>query len=191
MAGCVALTQAQVEQVLSQVSNKRDRCLLLVGLHTGFRISELLSLRICDVFQAGRVVSVLKVARKNMKGKVASREVPLHPRAQEAIVQLLADMACPETCPLFQSRNGDKDGNRKALSRTQAIVTIKEMIKLAGVQGQVASHCLRKTFSAKIYRALGNDLFATSKALGHSDIRNTVRYLPIDNDAIAAAILAA
>jgi integrase len=193
MSGCVALTQCQVEQVLSQVTNKRDRALLIVGLYTGFRISELLSLTVGDVIQHGQVVEVLKVQKRNMKGKTSAREVPLNAKAQEAILSLVSVDTNPAN-PLFQSRNGNAQGNVKALSRNQAIATLKKMFALAQVQGMTGSHVMRKTFAYKIHKAVGFDILKTAAALGHKGgfaVINTARYLPVDQSEVTTAILAA
>jgi hypothetical protein len=49
---------------------------------------------------------------------------------------------------------------------------------------------MRKSFAEKVYAGLQFDLLATSAALGHKDIRNTIRYLVPNKSKINAAILA-
>jgi hypothetical protein len=52
---------------------KRDNCLFILVIRTGYRISELLSLRVQDVQQHGKIVDKVAVARKAMKGGKAGK----------------------------------------------------------------------------------------------------------------------
>jgi integrase len=56
MNGCRPLTDAEVELVRKTFAGRyaaRDRCLFILGIETGFRISELLSVRLGDVWRHG------------------------------------------------------------------------------------------------------------------------------------------
>jgi hypothetical protein len=60
--------------------------LFIVGHRTDFRISELLSLRVVDCMEHGKIVDHLTVQRQHMKGgkagKTSGRTVALHPEAR-------------------------------------------------------------------------------------------------------------
>jgi integrase/recombinase XerD len=92
MQGSRPLTDLEIEIVLTHLTSIRDRTLCLVGIRTGFRISELISLRVENVTQYGQVANQITVARSNMKGKNSSRTVPLHPQAKKALEEHLAQM---------------------------------------------------------------------------------------------------
>ena len=52
-----------MEILAASMRTPRDRCLLLLGVYTGFRVSELLSLTVGDVLTRGdQVASVLRRA---------------------------------------------------------------------------------------------------------------------------------
>ena len=88
MRGCRPLTETEVQAVLGQLDGPRgarDRTLFLLGVRSGFRISEILSLRLGDVVQAGRLVDRVRVSRRHMKGKREGRTVLLHPVARAAL----------------------------------------------------------------------------------------------------------
>ena len=88
MRGCRPLTDAEIARVLGALAGPtaaRDRALFLLGLKAGFRVSELLSLRLGDVFQAGRIAARVTVARRHVKGRTAGRTVLLHPAAKAAL----------------------------------------------------------------------------------------------------------
>jgi len=54
---------------------------------------------------------------------------------------------------------------------------LKALFALADVLGNVATHSLRKTFAAEIYRLLDGKLEKVQVALGHRSITSTVAYL--------------
>lgn len=187
MSGCRALTPTEIQLVISKLVSSRDKALFVLGVRSGLRISELLSLTIGDVYRSGRVLDVIRVARKNTKGKAGSRTIPLHRECRDALYAHCLRLKDDASLPLFQSRNGEA----KPISRFQAHAILKTAYEAGGLRGPgLACHTMRKSFSEKVYAALGHDLVATSAALGHKDIRNTVRYLEPNKAKVAAAILA-
>lgn len=185
MSGCRALTESEIQSVTAALVSSRDKALFILGIRSGFRISELLSLKVSDVFARGHVLDEVRVVRRNTKGSVASRTIPLHREAREALYALCLGLEAAS--PLFQSRNGVN----QPISRFQAHAILKTAYEAGGLRGPgLACHTMRKSFSEKVYAALGHDLVATSAALGHKDIRNTVRYLEPNKEKVAAAILA-
>jgi integrase len=70
MRGCRPLTDSEIALVSRSFGGTyaaRDRALFIVGIKTGFRIAELLSLQVGDVWQYGRVVDQVTVERAHMK----------------------------------------------------------------------------------------------------------------------------
>lgn len=185
MSGCRALTESEIQLVTKSLESKRDKALFILGVRSGFRISELLSLCVKDVFSKGRILDSCRVVRRNTKGAISSRTIPLHREARDALYALCLGLEA--NSPLFQSRNGVN----QPISRFQAHNILKTAYEAGGLRGPgLACHTMRKSFSEKVYVALGHDLVATSAALGHKDIRNTVRYLEPNKAKVAAAILA-
>lgn len=191
MKGCRPLTDAEVADVLASFYGRfaaRDRALFVLGTKSGFRISELLSLRIADVIQAGRIVDRVTVRRAKMKKKLEGRTVKLNHAAKAALMtwidQLhgLGYMSADDF--VFQSRVG---GNR-AICKVQAWKIIHRTAVDAGLTGTIGTHSLRKTFANDMYEKLGHDLVRTAKALGHLNINSTVSYLSFREEDIDAAI---
>lgn len=192
MKGCRPLDQDEIKKVVKSFSGdfeKRDRALFLLGLKTGFRISELLSLRIGDVIQGGQIVDRLSVSRRNMKRKTEGRTVILHPEAKETLSAWLVE-SCPtdalETF-FFLSRRGEN----RPITRVQAWRILNRAFEAAGVHGKTGTHSMRKTFAHRVYDALDGDLIKLQKALGHRNINSTVSYLSFREEEIDQAILAA
>jgi integrase len=134
MRGCRPLSDEELVLVAKSFAGtfaKRNKALFVVGHRTGFRISELLSLRVGDVLQHGRIVEELSVQRRHMKGgkagKTSGRTIKLHPEARaalsvwlRALQKLLKRSLAPEL-PVFCSRVKDPTtGLKRAISREQA-----------------------------------------------------------------------
>lgn len=66
------LDEARLEPVLA-AAVPRDRLLVVLGMETGLRISELSSLRVGEVWQAGAPVRVLRLSRARLKGGAGVR----------------------------------------------------------------------------------------------------------------------
>jgi integrase len=186
MIGCRSFTETEVSAVLSHLSNKRDRALFLLGVKSGFRISELLSLKVDDVLQYDTVLDRISVARSRMKGKVQGRSVALHPDAATSILELIRGDGLKAGDYLFQS----KKGVNSPITRVQAWRRLKRAYCVARLTGKVATHSMRKTFASRVYDRLGRDLVKTQKALGHKSINSTVSYLAFRQEDIDEAVLA-
>ena len=194
MKGCRALTKTEIRKTVRAFAGKyrlRDRALFLLGLHTGFRITELLSLRVCDVVADGRMLDRVVVRRANVKGKVEGRSVVFHPTAQRAVLVWLRELQrlgyLTKDTFLFQSR---ARGNRP-ITGARAWSAYMAAFQRAGVAGQLGTHSTRKTFAKHVYETTGRDFFRTQQALGHKDPKSTTAYLTVDQDEIDRAILAA
>lgn len=200
MKGCRPLNMIEVGRVLERLRGTRlamrDRCLVQLGLYTGFRISELLSLRVGDVVQEGRVLERVVVERRNMKGKKQSRDVVLNERARAALrawLPVLYDWR--DNGPdlyLFQSTRGGR------LTRRQAGRIMERLAKELVLPPRIATHSLRKTFAGAIYQR-GLDTWTPGeelpvrvvmKALGHRSVDATERYLGLDVRQVDGAVLA-
>ena len=154
------------ESLLPHFSKPTHRLFYALGLKTGFRVSELLSLRVRDVFHpSGEVLSLVTVERRNMKGKRSSRSVPLSAQSKEFIrTQATPDLSSPDA-HLFQF-------GRRAANLFLDVARIK-----AGSETRVACHSMRKTFAKRVFDVSGRDLTITQKLMGHSSINSTVQYL--------------
>ena len=100
----------------------RNRGLFMLGVSTGGRISELLSLTIGDVYQNRNPVTDLLFDRSIVKGGEVSRAVPVNTDGMRAIDELVRRhreqyRTVKASRPLFPSRNGH---GRKRMTRRAA-----------------------------------------------------------------------
>lgn len=193
MKGCRPFTDAEVIAVLEELGRtrhpERDRALFVLGLRTGFRISELLSLRLRDIVQNGTCVNHVTVQKCNMKKKRESRGITLHPEARAALILqvnalLQLGYSDPDTY-IFRSRQG---GNRP-LSRIRAYEILTHTYAKLGLPGKLGTHGMRKTFAKRVYAFFKNDLLRTQKMMGHVSVDSTVKYLSFDEAELDEAAL--
>lgn len=192
MKGARPLTDEEVRLVLGQFRGRfalRDKCLLRLGITSGFRISELLSIRVGAAIRDGRVVDRLTVERKSMKRKIEGRTVLLHPDAKAAILDWYKAMqregvVTPDTY-LFRSRNGEN----KPISRNQAWKLLNKVFDRCGLTGCLGTHVLRKTFADRMFDKLDRNIFSLHKALGQKNVNSAASYISFREDEIEKAIL--
>jgi len=193
-SGCRPLSEDEIVRLLKACQSRyraRDVTIILMGMHTGFRISELLSLRVKDVWNGSEVTKEVKVAKGFMKGKKKSRTMPLHEKVRDAIHSLLQSsrMWHPlfQDWPLFHAQ-----GCQKRLSSRQAFEIVVAAAASAGLDiERVGTHTLRKTFARRMWVSplVNRDPAMMARLLGHDNWGNTLRYLEF-TDELDAAVLA-
>lgn len=184
MKGCRALRDREIRAVLKVLNEQRyglrNKTLFLVGLKTGFRISELISIQVEDVYQGDRIIESLTIPRRNRKGKVRSHTIYLNKVAREAIMALiLSGINGPW---LFPSRQKGNHISAKHASRVLKEAFREADLDGAYIDGLLSTHSMRKTFAKKIYDLPDTDLKDVKDSLGHEKLSTTVDYLPEDFD---------
>lgn len=183
------------EKILSHLRDKgyaRDALLVEMGAFLGFRISELLTLRVADVTTDGVPRSEVVVLRRHLKGgkgerrrAVRSRRIVVPERLRRSLADYLKQTLLLPGSYIFQSREG---GNRP-ISRFQAHRIIVTAAAAVGVHGRISTHSLRKSFIKRIYTISGHDLIKTQRIVGHSSPLTTARYLETDQADLDALVL--
>lgn len=189
MKGCRPFTDTEIEQMLAATNGRyhlRDRLMILFGCKVGFRISEILSLKVKDVFQHGTVPNHVEVQRKAVKGKREGRKVVLHQKVKDAIIEyLLSNLRFDPNSPLFESQVG----HNRPITRQQAWNIITEAADRCKLTGKIGTHSCRKTFASNVYEKSGHCLLKTKAALGHTCIRTTEKYLSFAESEVESIIL--
>lgn len=192
MKGCRPLTTQEVSQVLASFGDDhrstRNRCLFTLGLNTGLRVSELLSIQVGDLAQLEPVVKIhtsVHIRQRAVKGQTEGRIVRLNTKARAALHDWLTvaqTWRVTTTTRLFCSQR------LKPISRVHTWRIFNQMFAHIGLQGVLGTHCMRKTFADRMYDLLGGDLKQLQGALGHKWITSTSQYLSFKEDAINDAI---
>ncbi len=175
------LTKDEVDTLLRAPSGRaptgiRNRALLTVLYRAGLRISEALTLRPKDLDRQAGSLRVL-----HGKGD-KSRTVGMPPEAFAAIERWLdvrSGRGINGNSTVFCTLDG------KPMKDAYVRAMLPRMATRAGIEKRVHAHGLRHTMAAEM-RAEGQDIGIISKALGHSSIATTARYL--DHVAPAAVV---
>ena len=167
----------------------RNRGLFMLGVSTGGRISELLSLTVGDVWQNRAAVTDLLFDRSIVKGGEISRAVPVNRDGRQAIHELIAwhrdrYNTIHKSRPLFPSRNGQ---GTQRMSRRTAHNVLKQAYEAAGLNGHLATHSLRKSFAQRLYDRTG-DIFVVQEMLGHRNVATTQKYLGVNYASVRDAL---
>lgn len=156
----------------------RDRALLETLYATGSRASEVVSLRLEDVYLDS---AFLKCTGKGSKQRV----VPLGRAAVEALRAYLGEQrnqlvkALTDVPWVFVSRGG------KALTREMLWVIVKKYVVRSGVNLRVSPHTLRHSFATHLLSG-GADLRTVQELLGHASIQTTQIYTHVDRERLRA-----
>jgi integrase len=205
VAGCRPLTPDEIAAldapgVFAGRYSRRDRALFTLGRYSGFRVRELLSLRVKDLMHpGGRFVERIHVERRNIKRKRQGRQIPFHPAARLAvrdwIKELFAAGHVGRNVCVFRSQKGRDE----AMSVSQAWRVINRVFVRAGLDGKVATHSMRKTFAMGIYnkaqerQSAGehiDPIRCAMHGLGHKSVATTERYLDFDAQLVEDLTLA-
>lgn len=171
----------KISEVFEGTFAVRNRSLFMLGVSVGGRISELIALKVNDVWQNGKPVADLLFDRNIVKGGEVSRAVPVNVDGRQAIEDLIAwhlevyEDVDPKR-PLFPSRKGK---GLKAMTRIAAHNALKEAFEAAGLNGKLGTHSLRKSYAQRLYEQT-NDIYAVQEMLGHKSVVTTQRYLGVN-----------
>lgn len=153
----------------------RDHCLFVLGINSGLRVSDLLSLTVGDVVDVKGKVRDRITLREQKTGK--AKNFPISQTAAKAIKDYLAIReGAGQATPLFLSRK-----EKGHLQRAQAYKIISDAARAVGIQEAIGTHTLRKTFGYWAYRE-GKDLTLIQKLLNHASPAVTLAYIGITQD---------
>lgn len=142
----------------------RDRCLLLVMMWSGLRVSEAVQLELQDVDLAAHVVLV-----RHAKGG-EPRPVPAPSELGPQLLQYLMQRPPTPTPMLFLSK-AQRQGQHGALTANGVRQMLERRCEQAGMR-RLHPHLLRHGFAMELLNA-GMQLSAVSKAMGHADVKIT------------------
>jgi integrase len=191
MKGCRPLTDKEVERFLRSLSGRyavRDKALFMLGWATGYRVSELLSMSIGDVWQFGQVATHIAVKREAVKGRKEGQSVPLNQKARPYIVEWVRfslNAGRTPASPLFWSQKNPA----KPICRQQVNRLFDAAKDKARLEGKISTHSMRKTFAKRVYDRLDGNIFKVQQAMRHRQPGSTVSYMSFENSEIDAAIL--
>lgn len=157
--------------------DKRDAALFALGVATGLRRTELLSLTWAQVQTKGRKTFLINVKTKGNKKRrvIVQKWAVKHLKTWGDVTGRDGHMFVG-----FMSRRGERF-TEKPVNAVACSKIVKRLGKIVGIDG-LAPHDLRRTHAAMMYDA-GKSVRDIQASLGHSSIVTTEKYLkPIQAD---------
>lgn len=179
------LTIKEIDLLVSNINistNEGERNIALIETlyGCGLRVSELISLKISDLFFSE---GFIKVTGKGNK----QRLVPISDLNKRVIKSYMDNsrkkLKIEEKSKdiLFLNRRGKK------LSRAMIFTIIKRLAKLSDIKKNISPHTFRHSFATHLLKN-GADLKTIQQLLGHQSITTTEIYMHIDNKMLVKAI---
>jgi integrase len=188
MSGMHAIELRDTTQILNRLSTKYA-CLAAIGVTTGCRISEVLSLKRGDLIDCdGNIKSRIKFVKLKTGQEDSSRQMIIPSAVHKYITRHLQAEA--EQGYELSSDWVFRGHGKQPLKRQAAYNAFRRVLG-----NGYGTHWMRKTFAQELYKYFleqnPNDslraLDLTRQALGHSKIETTIKYLGIEYDQIDTA----
>lgn len=167
---------------LSKPDGHRNKAIIETLYSCGLRVSELVSLRLTDLFFTDGFIRVIGKGDKE-------RLVPIGSKAINDINAYLAQRNSIDSRIDPDSRNIvflNRWGRR--LTREMVFTIIKKYAALAGIKKNISPHTLRHSFATHLIEG-GADLRAVQEMLGHESIQTTEIYTHLDNQYLRETIM--
>lgn len=166
---------------LSKPEGQRNRAMLEMLYSCGLRVSELLSLRISDIYSDEGFIRVIGKGDKERLvpiGKTALDEISKYVPDRNSMFEI--DKENQDI--LFLNRRG------KPLTRVMIFTIVKNLSEKAGLNKNISPHTFRHSFATHLVNG-GADLRAVQEMLGHESILTTEIYTHLDRDYLKEVII--
>lgn len=155
----------------------RDYLLFVLGISSALRVSDIITLKLQDIWD-GKKVPPFIATREQKRGKY--KNFPIGKNLENAIREYVAyyKLTDPNSY-IFFSRIGEN----QPITRFRALQVIKEAGEAVGIEENLGTHSMRKTWGYWAYKS-GYDISLLCEAFGHSSEEITRRYIGITKDAV-------
>ena len=181
----ITLTTKEIDKIINSIdssskNNLRNTAIVEVLYSCGLRVSELITLKISDLFFKE---SVIKVTGKGNK----ERFVPISNEAKNYI-----DNYIIEKRNLQKIKKGHEDTlfineRGSGLTRVMIYLIINDLNKKADIKKKIGPHTFRHSFATHLLEN-GADLITIQNMLGHENIVTTERYLHVNKKHLVESI---
>ena len=181
----VVLTLEEIDRIedsidLSKAEGARNRAIIEVLFSCGLRVSELVNMKLSDLYLEDRMLLVRGKGNKE-------RLVPVSNKAIADLKRWFFDRNLMKIKPgeddyVFLNRRGAH------LTRTMILIMVKRQAEEAGIKKTISPHTFRHSFATALLQG-GADLRSIQAMLGHEKIDTTLVYTHISNEQLRKAIL--
>lgn len=180
------LSLSEINQIIeavdaSSAEGMRNKALLETLYACGLRVTELVNLKLSDVYFE---IDFLKVTGKGDK----ERFVPIGSTAKKFIKMYVDEVRVHQSIKkgeedfIFLNRRGSR------LTRVMVFTIIKRLAIKSGIKKNISPHTFRHSFATHLVEG-GADLRAVQEMLGHESITTTEIYTHLDRNYLKEAII--
>ena len=166
---------------LSSPEGQRNKAMLETLYSCGLRVTELVNLKISNLYFNDEFVKVVGKGDKERLvpiGSVAIRQINIYKDEIRCHIKIKKD----NEDYLFLNRRGAK------LTRVMLFTIIKRLAFKIGLKKHISPHTFRHSFATHLIEG-GADLRAVQEMLGHESITTTEIYTHLDRDYLRQAII--
>lgn len=173
------LSYGEIEAIISAIDlsrpeGTRNKAILEIMYSCGLRVSEVVNLRISQLYLDAGFIRVTGKGNKERLVPIGSSAVKyLKLYLQTTRAQVKPAPGSEDT--VFLNKRGS------ALSRVMIFLIIKDLVKQAGIHKTVSPHTFRHSFATHLVEG-GADLRAVQEMLGHESITTTEIYTHLDRE---------
>ena len=168
------LTVNEIDDLLKSIDRskkegERNLAMLEVLYGCGLRVSELIELKISEIYWKEGFVRIIGKGNKERLvplGKIASKHLKIYIEEIRVHQNNIKDQFIDH---VFINKNGSK------LSRVMVFKIIKNLASQSGIKKNISPHTLRHSFATHLVEG-GADLRAVQEMLGHSSLSSTQLY---------------
>ncbi|TDT61926.1 tyrosine-type recombinase/integrase [Fonticella tunisiensis] len=143
------------------------------GINTGLRISDIIPLKIKDIFNSNGQFREYLVIKEKKTGK--EKKIKLNDVLRKAITTYVKDQNFTDDSYIFYSQKGGH------LGRIQVYRVLKEAASAVGIEN-FGTHSLRKTWGYWTYRMSKYNIGLIMDTFNHSSQSITLRYIGVNQD---------
>jgi|TARA_B110000914_G_C15509670_1_gene470147 integrase/recombinase XerD len=172
----VVLTENEIKNLINSIDlnhdfGQRNKTIVEILYGTGIRVSELVNLKLSNIFFKESIIKVIGKGNKERfvpLGEIASNEMKIYINDRN---RLRIDSKSSDI--LFLNRYGRK------LTRSMIFKIISDASKRIGLDKKISPHSLRHSFATHLIKN-GADLRTIQLILGHESITTTEIYTHLD-----------
>ncbi|HPD95707.1 MAG TPA: site-specific tyrosine recombinase XerD [Tenuifilaceae bacterium] len=167
---------------LSKPDGHRNKAMIETLYSCGLRVSELVSLKLTDLFFDDGYIRVIGKGDKERLVPIGSKAINDVGEYLEQRNSVAFRIDPAATNIVFLNRWG------RQLTREMVFTIIKKYARLAGIKKNISPHTLRHSFATHLVEG-GADLRAVQEMLGHESIQTTEIYTHVDKEFLRETIM--
>ncbi len=179
------LSEEDIDKIIAQIDlskpeGERNRAMFETLYSCGLRVSEMIHLKISDLFFEESFIRVLGKGNKQRFVPINTYTIKLITIYKDLVrTKIKVQKGFEDT--LFLNRRG------KVISRNMVFMILKDLVVKAGIDKNVSPHTLRHSFATHLLEN-GADLRSIQQMLGHESITTTEIYMHLDKSHLKAVV---